>query len=105
MDTKNKIKVYNHVIGSLKPEKGNGLKSIPLSSVMSVIIKDFDVHDPRVQEIYCPENVFVFGEDLEDQFLVKFTCGDGWLGNLQEFFEIFELLPVNDDEKIQGFSF
>lgn len=94
LDTK--VEVYNHIIESVRPGRGVALNELRLSKVMDVLIRDYDMYDTKLMELYTPENVFIFAEDLEAEFLIRFTCGDGHITTLHDLFDRFDFIRVND---------
>lgn len=97
---KHKLEIYNHIIESSRSRKGEALSDLPLSKVVNILIEDFDFYDNTVGELYTPEYIFVFGEDLEDEFLIQFTCRDGFLGDLHGLFKRFDFIRIKDDKII-----
>jgi hypothetical protein len=94
---KSKTEVYNHIIETIRPRKGEPIKDLPLSLVMNVLIRDFDFYDSELKELYCPEFAFVFGETLEDEFMIQFTCRDCFIGDLTKLFDRFDFINIKDE--------
>jgi len=93
---KTKIDVYNHIVSTLRPEQGTEVLDMDLFDVLNIIKDDFDLIDGLSQEIFCIKHALVLTKDIEGTFLLTFTCGDGFMGDLKALFDRFEFVSVKD---------